>query len=145
MKMKFILKILLVLLPLFGFTQADQIPRSVYHGPEVVNQGQWGSFWFKIERTNYTYNGYYWYYVFAYSASQNQDNYGNVYKATTYVDHPTITMYYGPNRQYYYTFPMQAALFDWEWTNICYFYTTDPNAYFKSRWNAVYPYQRSYK
>jgi hypothetical protein len=135
----------LVLLPLFGFTQADQVPRYVYHGPEKAYANAWGNFWYKIERTTHTYNGYYWYYILAYSASQNKDcETCPVYKATTYVELPVITMYYGPNRSYYYQFPMKAALFDWEWTVICYFYTTDPNAYFTKDWKAVYPYQRSY-
>jgi hypothetical protein len=151
--MKKFLVILFVLFSLVGLSQNQQsynldgVEMITIYGPEIMYPGEWGSFWFKIERTEYTFNGYYWYYIYAYSNSYlNQDtNYdGNPDKASTFVDHPTVTMYYYNNGYpQTYNFPMTSALFDWQWTLICYFYCVDPNATFEAKWNAVYPYNYS--
>ena len=140
--MKKVINILLVLLlSLSLYSQTDGVPQSQYHPWTVVNEGQFGSFWFMIERTDYTYNGYYWYYIYGYSNSYLQVN-GTNYKATTFIDQPVITMWYN-KRQTKYVYPMTSALFDWEKTKICWFYSTDPNAYFEYKFISVYPFDYS--
>lgn len=143
---KFLKTLLILLIPFFGNTQTEGVPQSIYYSPKQYNKGNWGSFWIKIERTDYTYNGYYWYHIYAKSNSYlNSDiNRDSKYdKATTYIEYPTVRMTY----QYYgdknYTFPMSSALFDWEWTKICYFYTVDPKARFYFTWVGVYPFSYS--
>ena len=135
-----------MVLPFMGITQTEGVPQSVYYSPKQYHKGNWGSFWLKIERTDRTFNGYYWYYVYAKSNSYlnsdiNRD--GKYDKATTYLEYPMVIMdyyYYGRKT---YKFPMSSALFDWNWTKICYFYTTDPRANFNMTWNAAYPFSYS--
>jgi len=145
-----ILIILLTLIPLSGKSQKsyktnpNNVPTYVYQNWDVANNGQWGSFWLKIERTNYKVNGYYYYFVYTFSNSQLQHN-NIVYKASTFVDHINVSMYWSlPNGTRQKTTHLQdATIFDWETSKICYFITSDPRATFKVHWQSVYPYDYS--
>ena len=104
---------------------------------ECVNEGYYGSFWWKVERTESKLaDGFYYYYVYVQSNSYLNDNYGTPSKATTYLQNITITMgSYDVNLAY--------LLFDWTKYYAAYFYHTNPYKKFEIDYYAVYPYSYS--
>lgn len=91
--MKKLFLILLVFL-LSAFT-SDYIQTSVHQDWKLENAGEWGSFYWKIDRSDYADNqGAYWYYLYFYSnslfATQTDGNYD---KAITYIKNVKISMY----------------------------------------------------
>jgi hypothetical protein len=96
---KFLLGIVFVLFSFVGYSQ------TVSHQDwKVENQGQWGSFYWGVTRTQYpNYQGLYFYYVYFYSNSYfNSKADGiNYDKASTYISNVDVVMktytldYYG--------------------------------------------------
>ena len=140
--LKFILFVML-LLPILATAQTDTVPQSTYTEWQCANEGQFGSFWWYIERTDYKVDGYYYYYIYFYSNSYLSEN-GVNHKAISFIDAPTVTMYYN-NKQNYVKYPMTSVLCDWEKTKACYISTIDPYAEFYIKWKSIYAYDYSIK
>ena len=123
---------------------ATVAPTNIYQNWDVANKGQWGSFWFKIERTTKKVGPYYYYFIYCYSNSYLNNN-GQSIKAITFIDKPVITMTWKTPEGVYYRYPisLSSAIFDWEETKICYFYSTDHSAKFTATWSNIYPYDYS--
>lgn len=137
---KFLLILLFALLSVIGFSQ-DIVTHRDW---TCVNKGAWGSFYWKVNRTQYAdAAGKYWFYVIAYSNSyfNTQNNeYGKYDKAITYISKPTITMYASG---YQYPVGTNGVLVDWEETQIGYFFANTPNANFDIKFYSVTPYNYS--
>lgn len=118
---KFLLTLAIVLSSLFSVAQT-----TTHQNWVVQESGQWGSFYWKVERTiNADNNGVYWYYVYFYSNSlfnSDVNNDGQLDKAITYIKSPTLYMYEYSNGKHYNTvkFPMNFVMCD---------YTYNPNQY----------------
>ena len=141
--MKFFIKILLVLSLLLPLSSTAQDVVE-HQGWQVANEGNWGSFWWKVDRSRQPIQGYYYYYIICYSNSYfstMKKQYGKYDRASTYIEYPKITMWSGGN----IVIPLQlnGALFDWENTQIAYFSYRYTNVNFTINFNAVYPFDYS--
>lgn len=109
-------------------------------------KGHWGSFWWKVDKSEISNNGYYYFYVY-FSSNSYLNNVnpstGNYFKAITYISNLNITMssYRGDYPPYNITIPYQ--LVDWESKKIAYFYSSDPTPMFIINYGAVNPYNYS--
>lgn len=142
--MKLLYKILLVLSLLLPMAASAQ-STVVHQDWKLSNEGNWGSFWWKVDRTSTkSYDGYYYYYIICYSNSYfntMKREYGKYDRASTYIEYPKITMW--QNREIIIPLQLNGALFDWESTQIAYFSYKSTNVIFTINYNAVYPYDYS--
>ena len=119
--------------------------------------GQYGSYWHIVRRTpNVNVNGWYGYYVNFYSNSYLYNN-GSTYKATSYVEGISITMYeyswiYFPSLGKYdwklyntFTWKTSYKVFDWVETPIARFFSHSPYCVFRINYTKVSPYDYSNK
>jgi len=107
------------------------------------NQGGYGSFWWKVERSeNKLVDGFYYYYIYVQSNSYLNDLYGSPIPATTYIQGVTITML-DNIKAYQYDMKLDYLLFDWKKYYAAYFYHTNPYKKFGISYYAVYPYSYS--
>lgn len=103
--------------------------------------GQWGSFYWKVTRSQRPAgDGFYYYYVYFYSNSYfNEYNASGQYaKAITYAQNVNLQIM-GTNIIVH----LPYALADWEETYVAYFYYSMPNAIFSINYGNVYPYSYS--
>jgi len=150
MKFKLIC-LLLFLLPFCLISQNQNIVKPhtesahTYVKWTAQNPAQWGSFWWKVERSDYKHNGYYYFYVYFSSNSyfNEGDGYGNYKKAISYIENIRLDMYYNSNQPYFVDLPYQ--LVDWKSSYVAYFYTYTPNPTFKVTYTSVTPYDYSTK
>lgn len=111
---KFLLTLAIVFSTLFSFSQT-----TTQKNWTIQERGQWGSFYWKVERSTYAdNNGVYWYYVYFYSNSlfnsdRNRD--GQLDKAITYIKSPKLFMYEYSNGKHVntVTFPMAFVICDY--------------------------------
>jgi hypothetical protein len=90
---KFILIMLLIFS--FGFsTKESNITTSTYKDWKIENKGEWGSFYWKVDKSQTKYNGYYWYYVYFYSNSYLKTDNDTIYDlAITYIQDVQVKMH----------------------------------------------------
>jgi len=126
---------LLLCVPIFA-------QNSTVQNWRVENEGFYGSFWWKVERTDYRQNdGFYYYYVYAQSNSYLNFQ-GNYVKATTYLEGVKVIML-DNIKSYQYELPFDYLLFDWERFYVAYFYHQSPNKKFAITYYNIYPYSYS--
>lgn len=119
----------------------------VYSDWQCANCGQWGSFYWKIERSKaYDADFKYWYYVYFYSNSYfSTDNNGDGKSdpATAYVAPVNMYMYYNYNGSKTFVNTLPYVLVDWKTTMVMSFWAIDPNAKFYLEYGAISPYNYS--
>jgi len=106
---KLIYILFLILLPIFSLAQKEnyyqhntekQIRFYKHKDWTLENEGEWGSFYWKIIRSSKDSDDYYWYYVYLYSNSYFNTKTNNEYdKAITYIKNMVITMYIYKNKK----------------------------------------------
>jgi len=99
-------KIFLILLLFILTSFSGQVATVIHKDWKIENNGQWASFYWKVDRTAVPYNGTYWYYIYFYSnsffATQEKQN-GTYDKAITYIKNVKIAMYeYNNGKMYNY-------------------------------------------
>lgn len=114
---------------------------------QLQESGQWGSFFWKVDRTQYKdANGRYWYYVHFYSNSLfNTDNNrdGVLDKAVTYIKSPTVYMYEPNNTVNVQLNHIVCDYFYSSSTYSVYFWSYTPNNNFGITYQSVSPYNYS--
>ena len=101
---KLIYIFLLTLLPLISFSQTKEnyyqqntnkeIKFKSHKDWTLENEGEWGSFYWKVIGSSKDKDGFYWYYVYLYSNSLfNTKTNGEYDKAITYIKNINIYMY----------------------------------------------------
>ena len=133
-------KLILISLVFLSFTVGGNHTHKDW---EIVEEGAWGSFWWKVERLdNPQGNGDYYYYVYFQSNSylNEKDAYGQYVKAISYIEGITITLWQGeiPTSVH-----LKYVLADWNKTQVAYFISGTPDAYFGMRYHSVTPYGAS--
>lgn len=134
-------KILSIFFFLLIYCPAYAQSTKTVHNWECENKGHWGSFWWKVERTEYKQlDGFYYYYVYVQSNSYFNESHSGYAKATTYLEGVTITMLDNIKG---YDLYLDYLLFDWEKNYVTYFYHPSPYKKFVINYYAVYPYSYS--
>lgn len=145
---RFIFLLFIFFIPFLTFSQ-NQKQQTYLHNDinifvdlkpwTIENEGEWGSFYWKVIRTKTNVDGYFWYYVYFYSNSLLRDSNGTIYKAVTYITDLNITMYQIHNGKHYYkTIPFSYISCDYELgTYKAWFSSTNPNNTFKVTYSGV--------
>lgn len=110
----------------------------------VEDEGNWGSFWWKVDRTSHRQtDGYYYFYIYFSSNSyfNKIDNNGNYYKAISYIDNIHLYMNMQGKSPVYLN--LQYQLVDWKKTQVAYFYSYAPNPTFYLKYASITPYDYS--
>lgn len=152
---KFIFLLFIFFIPFLTFSQKEQTYLHNNNKNEIVfvdqqpwlleNEGQWGSFYWKVIRTETKVDNYYWYYVYFYSNSLLRDSYGTIHKAVTYISDLNIIMYQKYNGQFYSkTVPFTYIICDYEvGTYKAWFSSINPYNTFKITYSGVSAYSYS--
>lgn len=112
----------------------------------VERPRDWGSFYWKVNRTTYpASNGFYYYYVYFYSNSLLLDGNGKTVRATTYINNVNVQMIddLGNNVIVNLPYVLCDYKFDAGVYN-AYFYTKSPNARFNINYNKITAYDYAY-
>lgn len=148
---KFLLGILFTLISIVGTSQLVQ-----QQNWKVENEGEWGSFYWSVARTQYPdLHGKYFYYVYFYSNSYFNTKSDNVNydRASTYINKINITMHeyrvgaYG-NFEHYNKVSVYVPGFTCEWYHderyyVAYFWSYSASNRFKITYGDVSPYYYS--
>ncbi|MGR3177023.1 MAG: hypothetical protein ACUZ8E_03075 [Candidatus Anammoxibacter sp.] len=114
--------------------------RTIYDW-KCENKGHWGSFWWKIERTELKQpDGLYYYYIYVQSNSYFNETHSPYAKATTYIENISISMF---NNTEVYTLDLDYLLFDWSKNYVADFRDINPYNNFSIDYYAIYPYSYS--
>lgn len=153
MKKFLIILTLLIITPMLSST-TYQNP-TIQQEWKIENAGEWGSFFWGVERTTFpNENGLYYYYVYFYSNSlfnSDNDNDGQLDKAITYIKDPTLYMYeYTPNGKMYNVVkvPINYIICDYSYNTdqySAYFYSRSKYNTFKVQFNSAWAYNYSDK
>lgn len=149
---------LLCLLPVFAFSQTkgnnsyyqqesiqqvkkvQESPVFVYSKWRCVNEGYWGSFWWKVTKQRLDGTFFYTVYVFSNSYFNLTDSYGNYKKAITKI---TDCVVWAKDYDEQADFSVGSVVCDWETTYLFQFSTPDPSPQIKLLYGEVSPYDYS--
>lgn len=143
MQLKLTILTLFVALLSFGQTKVHVDKNSRSYEWQCVAKGQWGSYWWQVERElNRRDDGYYYYKAYFYSNSYMQHE-GQAVKAISYIKDVKISMYSPEHNPIHVNLDYVVA--DWEKKYVAYFYSTDPRCVFSISNGMITPYNYSGK
>lgn len=153
MKKFLIILTLLIVGPMLSSTTYQN--STIQQEWKIENAGEWGSFYWGVERITYpNENGLYYYYVYFYSNSlfnTDKNNDGQLDKAITYIKEPTLYMYeYRSDGTMYnvVNFPVSYIICDYSYDvkrYSVYFYSHSKYNTFKVQFNSAWAYNYSNK
>lgn len=149
------LTLILCLFSVFAFSQTKEnqhknqsyqqkvepvYPEYVYIPWTCINEGYWGSFWWKVTKQRVDTLYYYTVYVSSNSYFNIKDDFGNYRKAITKV---TDCVLWARDYEEEEAFNIGSVVFDWQSTYLFQFTTDDPKPLIVMRYTNVSPYDYS--